>query len=486
MREEKILDCQYGPHYFKQRTPVSDKPKRLRLQGTRKIGCLAKINIKKYVLYPEYKIKKDLSATTREMKQRKQDTLEALKNSLSADSLSLKTQIKYYISFPCETAHTNHPTGEAAGFAQKLHPLVISKIYDMVSAGITNITDIKRSLRWYVQHELTKQVGEAPNLSDRSLYPTDSDIRNHVHIAKKSMEFSKLDQEQLQFKLKKWKTEMPSQHTFYRPYIEAKGDIERQNTLSATNEATLPQTLSSQIFNGNSGIDQSSQPNICLQSVTCSQKFLLVLQDDWQKKLLQRYGNTICLIDAAYKTTQYDLPLYFICVKTNVGYTIVAEFIIQSEEHEQIQEALEILKTWNPEWCPLYFMCDYSEAELLALEGAFTGITVYLCDFHREQCWERWVKSKQNGPDALTKEEAEDLLTLLRSCAAAPPCTVTSSPLDFYFQEAVKELKESSVWKKHMAVQFWLDSKWLNIPKVSCIVVMVFIILFICCVIEMD
>ena len=181
------MDCQYGLHYFKKRPPVADKPKRLRLQGTRKIGCLARVNIKKYALYPEYKVNDDTVGTMREIKQRKQDTLEALKTALSAGSSAVKTNFKYYISLPCEKAHCNHPTGEAAGFAQKLHPLVISKISDMVSAGITNVTDIKRSLRWYVRHELTKQLGEAPKITDRSLYPTDNDTftlqRNQWNLA---------------------------------------------------------------------------------------------------------------------------------------------------------------------------------------------------------------------------------------------------------------------------------------------------------------
>ena len=43
---------------------------------------------------------------------------------------------------------------------------------------------------------------------------------------------------------------------------------------------------------------------------------------------------TISLIDATYKTTKYDLALFFICVKTNVGYSVVAEFVIQSETAE--------------------------------------------------------------------------------------------------------------------------------------------------------
>ena len=47
--------------------------------------------------------------------------------------------------------------------------------------------------------------------------------------------------------------------------------------------------------------------------------------------------------------TKYDLALFFVCVWTNVGYIVVGQFITQSETAEQIQEALQILQTWNPE-----------------------------------------------------------------------------------------------------------------------------------------
>ena len=48
------------------------------------------------------------------------------------------------------------------------------------------------------------------------------------------------------------------------------------------------------------------------------QIFLWVHQTDWQKNLLVRYGNAISLIDAIYKTTRYELALFFICVRTNI------------------------------------------------------------------------------------------------------------------------------------------------------------------------
>ena len=52
---------------------------------------------------------------------------------------------------------------------------------------------------------------------------------------------------------------------------------------------------------------------------------------------------------------------YFLCVHTNIGYCVIAEFIVQSEATEYIQEALEVLRRWNLDWNPQFFMTDFSE-----------------------------------------------------------------------------------------------------------------------------
>ena len=132
-------------------------------------------------------------------------------------------------------------------------------------------------------------------------------------------------------------------------------------------------------------------------------------------ELFSRYGNEMSLIYATYKTTKYDLPLFFICVCTNVSYSIVAEFIVQSEDTDSILEAVDILKEWNPKWAPNFFLCDYSEAEIGALEQAFPCV-VYLCDFHREQAWNRWIHESKRG-----LSNSESLLSMLQACAWAPP-----------------------------------------------------------------
>ena len=174
------------------------------------------------------------------------------------------------------------------------------------------------------------------------------------------------DQEHLRLKIEQWKQDNSNSLYFYRPLINAE--------------------------------DHSST------SENDNQTLLFVHQEAWQQDLLSRYGNTISLMDATYKTTKYEVALFFVTVKTNVGYCVVAEFVVQSETKENISEALSIVLSWNPKWNPPYFMTDYSEAEIGAIETTFPSCKVYICDFHREQCWERWVKERKHG---LTTNDAD-------------------------------------------------------------------------------
>ena len=131
---------------------------------------------------------------------------------------------------------------------------------------------------------------------------------------------SKLDQENLRLKVQKWEKDSPNSHFYFRPYTESTED----NKLNK-----LEQTL------------------------------LYVHQEAWQQTLMVKYSNAVSIMDATYKTTKYEFALFFIAVKTNVGYTAVADFVLQSETAEQIREVLQILSSWNPTWPPPYFMVDY-------------------------------------------------------------------------------------------------------------------------------
>eukprot|EP00118_Oscarella_pearsei_P023912 m.292999 g.292999 ORF g.292999 m.292999 type:complete len:313 (+) comp40735_c0_seq11:897-1835(+) len=186
------------------------------------------------------------------------------------------------------------------------------------------------------------------------------------------------------------------------------------------------------------------------------QSLLYVHQELWQQD-----GNTITLMDATYKTTKYDLALFFVCVKTNVNYMVVADFVVQSEAAENIQEALEVLKAWNPSWMPPTFMSDYSDAQITALKSVFPDVRVYLCDFHREQAWVRWVRDRKHGLNAI---QGEELLTMLRNLAQALHVVTPYTTLTTTTKKRKNKLQKSQLWLK-TEVQRWLTNKWLPVPQ---------------------
>ena len=50
---------------------------------------------------------------------------------------------------------------------------------------------------------------------------------------------------------------------------------------------------------------------------------IFVSEQQWQKELLKKYGQSMFLLDATYKVTKYLLPLIFVCVKTNNYYIVI-------------------------------------------------------------------------------------------------------------------------------------------------------------------
>ena len=162
---------------------------------------------------------------------------------------------------------------------------------------------------------------------------------------------SQIDQENLDLKIKKWKEESPDDNFFFRPYC-----------LTSDSESyQQPQSLK----------EEDSTDVIKISIGDPSNNLLLVHQTKWQRELLFKYGGEICLLDATYKTSRYALPTFFLCVKTNVDYCVVASFVVLLENADAINEALQLIKDWNPTWNPDFFMVDFSEAEINAIERLF-------------------------------------------------------------------------------------------------------------------
>lgn len=64
-------------------------------------------------------------------------------------------------------------------------------------------------------------------------------------------------------------------------------------------------------------------------------------------------------------------------LKTNyvTGYVVVASFLTEDEAELSLVEALTIIKSWNSNWQPAHFICDYANNEINALETVFPGNT---------------------------------------------------------------------------------------------------------------
>ena len=77
-----------------------------------------------------------------------------------------------------------------------------------------------------------------------------------------------------------------------------------------------------------------------------------------------------------------------------------------------------------------------------------------ICDFHREQAWERWVAATDHG----VRNYREEVLSRLRRVARASN--------DKSFTEAVKDLKESDIWKANKKLSSWFGKTWLTEHKV--------------------
>ena len=98
-----------------------------------------------------------------------------------------------------------------------------------------------------------------------------------------------------------------------------------------------------------------------------------------------------------------------------------------------------------------------------AINKLFPQTQLYLCEFHREQAWERWVKDRKHG---LSEIQAATLLDLLRDCANAPVnSTVENEAADYLFKQALERLTASDIWKNNDQVQQWLSTTWLSCPK---------------------
>ena len=151
----------------------------------------------------------------------------------------------------------------------------------MVADGVRNFRDVERGVKAYVEHDLFKNE-TVPDSTNRRFYPAKFDLRNHYNLAFAKRKLAKLDQENVYRLVEQWQESANGDASIlFRPFVASVSDSEDiLNAVVSNDDDVIP-------------IIQSKQT------------MLFIHQMGWQKRLLQRYGQDICLLDATYKTSKY-------------------------------------------------------------------------------------------------------------------------------------------------------------------------------------
>ena len=195
--------------------------------------------------------------------------------------------------------------------------------------------------------------------------------------ARRKMQLSLIDQEALIENIHIWKQEDPSIKIFFRPKSteavindRTKDNIEvEEQEMKFKNEDSVNNDDRSE-----GDTEEEEEQGMKFKNKDSVHSLLFVYQTKWQRRLFQRYGGEMLLLDATYKTTQNILPLFFPVVKTNVDYQIVGTFITDNETKWAIKEAVTKFKEWNPSTFPKFCISDYCNEEIEVLEEMFAGM----------------------------------------------------------------------------------------------------------------
>ena len=88
---------------------------------------------------------------------------------------------------------------------------------------------------------------------------------------------------------------------------------------------------------------------------------------------------------------------------------------------------------------------------------------MFLCDFHREKAWGEWINKSDHG----VSEHRGDILRYLRAIARSTKVKE--------FEDAVKIMKESTLWKSSLKLQKWQEGKWLPNAMVKLIFELIYL-----------
>jgi hypothetical protein len=402
---------------------------RKKIQNTKKLNCPCSFVVKKLLYFPGYSVPSSASEHHKKkiLKTLRHDLLN-LKNSttrqvhetavplvqtsdidfnISEESVnsnavqeeaaststppSIEVELKYVVRFPTSEDHMYHHQGVAAGLIEPLDDRVREHIKTLVRNGCRRKAEIISRTQEYVNtHLFTGQCRLR-----RRFKPDGKTIRNIVASVKLETRYSRFDQENLREALQRGLCSDGRYKFIPKGSVPAVEDLLMRLEAAAENE------------------DWEDFDDVNISVSSNDVKLCFVYQSNEMCRLYRKYAVHLILLDATHKVCKYTIPLFLLVVQTNVNFQVVAIIILEDESAELLLQALNIVKSWNPDICPKYGMVDFDAAEISTLESLFDGIEIFLCDFHREQAWTRWVNKRDNGVYNI----ADDVLRRLRRIA---------------------------------------------------------------------
>ncbi|KAL5014150.1 hypothetical protein ScPMuIL_008420 [Solemya velum] len=165
------------------------------LQSSKKKDCEAKITMK-----VQKNTKKDRSAKS-----------QALRKHIESGK-EIKSDHRIYIRLPSERDHGNvHQLGQLTGFMNPLSKMVREKLAGLVGEGVSNVAEMRRHLRVFVDSVLFADMPKPDNMNV-SYYPTDTTIRKHIYMSQMKLRYSKLDQVNLLHQVTDWQKQSPDDY----------------------------------------------------------------------------------------------------------------------------------------------------------------------------------------------------------------------------------------------------------------------------------
>ncbi len=144
--------------------------------------------------------------------------------------------------------------------------------------------------------------------------------------------------------------------------------------------------------------------------------FLLGLQTEFQRDDMQRYGNSVIMMDATHGTTQYDFLLISILVLDEFGAGLpVASAISNREDSTLLTEFLKAVHKRVGDLTPTCFMSDCAEQYYNSWCGVFgSNMTKkLLCIWHIDRAWRKSLQ--EHIPDQQKRIEVYHQLRLERN-----------------------------------------------------------------------